>query len=299
MRNYLVSFFNDFKYEEEDAECLLNAYDTIVLNSEANRLLDECIELYKENINLNYYDDIIVNRAQKIAKIVNIHTYTVELLVFICLSKHLKSLYEKKGISQDVFYESMCDLRYKLDECKTVKGIIGSFVAWWFPGFFNMTRFGLGRLQFELTDFANDEYEKDGKKLKRGDRVIGVHIPRSLKPIDKESCDNAYKMAADFFKNDITNNPIAFVCHSWLLYSKTLEVFPQKTNTYRFAHEYDILWDTHDKEGEYNDAWRLFDMDYTGNIEDYPENTSMRRAYKDYLRNGGRTGEGYGVFFAK
>ena len=40
-------------------------------------------------------------------------------------------------------------------------------------------------------------------------------------------------------------------------------------------------------------------MDYTGNIEDYPENTSMRRAYKDYLRNGGIAGEGYGVFFAK
>ena len=26
---------------------------------------------------------------------------------------------------------------------------------------------------------------------------------------------------------------------------------------------------------------------------------SMRRAYKDYLRNGGIAGEGYGVFFAK
>jgi nicotinic acid phosphoribosyltransferase len=42
-------------------------------------------------------------------------------------------------------------------------------------------------------------------------------------------------------------------------------------------------------------VWRLFDMDYTGNIEDYPENTSMRRAYKQYLLDGGRTGEGFGI----
>ncbi len=295
MRDYLINFLKD--YEEADAKVMLDAYDTVVNNEKANAILDECLEIYAENIDIDYYNEILVKRAQKISELVGIHTYTIELLVFMCLSKHLKELYIERGIDLDIFHNSMLDLKYKTDECKAVKGVVGSFVAWWFPGFFNLTRFGLGRLQFELTDFIQ-EYEKDGKRLKKGDRVIGVHIPRSLTPIDKESCDNAYKMAAEFFKKDITNNPIAFVCHSWLLYPDTLEVFPKKTNTYRFAHEYDVIWATHDKEGEYMDAWRLFDMDYTGNIEDYPENTSMRRAYKDYLRNGGKTGEGYGVFFA-
>ncbi|MBQ8840138.1 MAG: DUF5596 domain-containing protein [Clostridia bacterium] len=295
MRDYLVSFMKD--YEDNDKTVLLSAFDSIVKNDQALELLNQCIKKYQDNINLDYYNEIIVNGAQKIAEIVGIHTYTIELLVFMCLSKYLKQLYIEKGIDLSIFEKSMCDLKYKMDECKAVKGIVGSFVAWWFPGFFNMTRFGLERLQFELTEFIQD-YEKDGKKLKKGDRVIGVHIPRSLTPIDKESCDKSYKMAAEFFADQITNNPIAFVCHSWLLYPATLEVFPSKTNTYRFAHEYDVIWATHDKEGEYLDAWRLFDMDYTGNIEDYPENTSMRRAYKDYLRNGGKTGEGYGVFFA-
>ena len=127
------------------------------------------------------------------------------------------------------------------------------------------------------------------------DPVISVHIPRSDTPITKEATDDAYAQAADFFIHEVTNKQVVFVCHSWLLFSDTLEVFPKHTNTYRFIHEYDVVWNSYDKEGEYNDAWRLFDMDYTGNIEDYPENTSMRRVYKQYLLDGGRTGKGFGI----
>ena len=36
-------------------------------------------------------------------------------------------------------------------------------------------------------------------------------------------------------------------------------------------------------------------MDYTGNVNDYPEDTSLRRAYKQYLLDGGTTGAGFGV----
>lgn len=295
MRDYLIEFLKD--YEEDDAKILLDAYDRVVANEEASTLLNECLEMYEKSVKIDYYDAVLNIRAKKMAEATGLHFYTTSLLVFMCFSKHLKELYIENGLNLDVYYNSMRDLKYKLDECKAVKGVVGSFVAWWFPGFFEMTRFGFDRLQFELTEFIQD-YEKDGKKLKKGDKVINVHIPRSLTPLTKESCDNAYKMAAEFFKKDITDNPIAFVCHSWLLYPGTLEVFPKKTNTYRFAHEFDVIWATHDKDGEYPDTWRLFDMDYTGNIEDYPENTSMRRAFKDYLRNGGKTGEGYGVFFA-
>ncbi|MBQ7830967.1 MAG: hypothetical protein IJ393_02695 [Clostridia bacterium] len=93
----------------------------------------------------------------------------------------------------------------------------------------------------------------------------------------------------------IPNKQVVFVCHSWLLYTPTLEIFPKHSNTYRFSHEFDVLWDEHNKVGEYSSAWRLFDMDYTGNVNDYPEDTSLRRAYKQYLLDGGTTGAGFGV----
>ncbi len=297
MKEYVKSFLKDFEYQEKDANFLYASFCRIVLNEKANTLFNEAIQMYKDNIKCDYGK--VLALSKEAGECVNVHEYTAGLLVFICLSKHLKELYKERGLSDELFHNSVLDLRYKLEECKLVKGIVGSFVAWWFPGFFDLTRFAFGRLQFELTEFAADSYEKDGKSLKRGDTVIGVHIPRTETPIDKKSCDDAYNQAKEFFKDKITNNDIAFVCHSWLLYSKTLNVFPEKTNTRRFASEFEILWDTHDDIGVYNDAWRLYDMDYTGSVEDYPENTSMRRAYKQYLLEGGRTGEGYGVFFAK
>lgn len=294
MKAYLEQFLKDFDYKESDAKFLLGEYDKIAGNWSAKSAFDKIISEYEKSIKIDYYNDVLV-KAQNAGNNVGVHPYTSGLLIFMCLSKHLKKLYLEKGISEEIYHNSMLDLRYKLEECKLVKNIIGSFVAWWFPGFFDMTRFALGRLQFELSTYNGEEFIKDGKKLTKGDIVIGVHIPRSETPITKEATDDAYSQAAKFFKDQIPNGQIVFVCHSWLLYSKTLEVFPKHSNTYRFIHEFTVTWDSHDKEGVYNDAWRLFDMDFTGNINDYPENTSMRRAYKQYLLEGGRTGEGFGI----
>ncbi|MBO5338098.1 MAG: hypothetical protein J6A96_00185 [Clostridia bacterium] len=294
MKKYLEQFLKDFEYKDSDAQFLLGEYDKIAGNWSSNDQFNKIIAEYEKSIKIDYYNDVLV-KAQNAGNNVGVHPYTSGLLIFMCLSKHLKKLYLEKGISEEIYHNSMLDLRYKLEECKLVKNIIGSFVAWWFPGFFDMTRFALGRLQFELSTYNGEDYEKNGKKVTKGDIVIGVHIPRSETPITKEATDDAYEQAAKFFADQIPNKQIVFVCHSWLLYKATLEVFPKHTNTYRFIHEFDVTWETHDKEGEYNDAWRLFDMDYTGKVEDYPENSSMRRAYKQYLLDGGKTGEGFGI----
>ena len=294
MRAYLEQFMKDFEYEEKDAKFLLQEYDKIRRNRSSCALFNEAIDDYNKSIQIDYGNDVLV-KAEKAGKNAGVHPYTAGLLIFMCFTKHLKELYDEKGISEKIYHDSMLDLRYKLEECKLVKNIIGSFVARWFPGFFDMTRFALGRLQFEMSTYQGKDYEKNGKKLVKGDRVINVHIPRSDTPITKEATDDAYAQAAAFFIHEVTNKQVVFVCHSWLLFSDTLEVFPKHTNTYRFIHEYDVVWNSYDKEGEYNDAWRLFDMDYTGNIEDYPENTSMRRVYKQYLLDGGRTGKGFGI----
>ena len=294
MRAYLENFMKEFEYKENDAKFLLQEYDKIQSNWSAKSLFNKVVEDYNKSIHIDYYNDALV-KAENAGRNAGVHPYTAGLLIFMCFSKHLKELYDERGISAQIYRDSMLDLRYKLEECKLVKNIIGSFVAWWFPGFFDMTRFALGRLQFEMSTYNGEDYEKNGKKLVKGDKVIGVHIPRSETPVTKEATDDAYAQAAKFFIDEIPNKQVVFVCHSWLLYSKTLEVFPKHSNTYRFIHEFDVTWNSEDKEGEYNDAWRLFDMDYTGNVNDYPENTSMRRAYKQYLLDGGRTGEGFGI----
>ena len=289
MREYLISFFKDFKYEDCDAQELLCAYDKIVANEEAEQLARGAYYAYGANIKLDYGAEIF-GRARQISKITGIHNYTVELLIFICLSKHLKQIYIEQGIDMQIFHDSMLDLKWKLEECKAVRGICGSFVAPWFPGFFDLTRFALGRLQFELVAIPFD-YNKGGLNLKKGEsRVINVHIPRTGTPMDKESCDSAYAQAREFFEGEVGEN-CPFVCHSWLLYPETKNFVPEHTNTYRFLSEYDVVeWDHNDGE----DLWRLFDTDEK-HPDRLPANTTLRRCFVEHLKRGGRVGWGCGI----
>lgn len=296
MREYVVEFLDKFDYPAEAKVELIEAYDTLVASEECKAELDRLVEAYKENINLDY--GMIFRSTPEMEKKCGVHHYKSELLVFILFSEHLKKLYNMNNIDESIWFNSMCDLKYKLLECKAVKNMWGSFVAWWFPGFFNLKRFALGRLQFETCNYDQEDYTKDGKTVKKGMKVIGVHIPRTLTPLDKPSYDAAFDMAREFFKNKLDGAPMAFVCCSWLLYPDNLAILPEKSNVRKFMLEFDIINKFDDKPGEYADMWRLFDMDYTGNFDDYPEDSSLRRAFKAHLKNGGKTGEGYGIFFA-
>ena len=294
MIEYVLSFMDELGFDKEAVESLSADIEKIYANEDAKALFAGAVDDYEKDIHSNYTE--LREAAKRAGEIVGVHAYSAELLLFICFSKHLRELYRLRGISDRIWFDSMSDLKWKLWECKAVKGIWGSFVAGWFPGFFNLTRFALGRLQFEIVAF-DGEYEKNGKKLKKGDKVINVHIPRTLTPLDKESRDDAYAQAAEFFRDMTDGAPIAFVCSSWLLYPEAEKILPAHSNIRGFMADYDMIRSKVNGEGEYGDMWRLFDMDFTGDLNDYPEDSSLRRAYKKFLLDGNRTGSGYGVFF--
>ena len=290
MRKYLVSFFNDFEYDSTDAEFLLFTYDRIVGREDTLAVWNEAIGMYERNYNCDF--ELIISLAQEVAQRLDMHTYTAELLVFICLSRHLKELYDKQGIDPSIFHNSMLDLKYKLDECKTVKGIVGSFVAWWFPRFFNLERVALGRLQFEVDSFGH-YYEQNGHILTPDSKAINVHIPRTLTHLTSESCDEAFKMAKEYFKGEVSE-PCPFICHSWMLYSGNKDILPEDTNVRKFMSRFDLFDYADDPNLE--DLWRIFDTDEK-DPNKLPTDSRMRKAYVDHLKNGGQIGWGHGVFF--
>jgi hypothetical protein len=294
MKTYALSFMTEIGFDDEAIEALSSDLERMLAEPESKAILEKQVALYETDVNRNYGE--ILSETDRAAEIAGVHKYSAELMIFILFSKHLRALYRERGISDRIWFDSMCDLKWKLWECKAVKGSWGSFVAGWFPGFFNLTRFALGRLQFEIVEF-DGEYEKDGKKLKKGDKVVNVHIPRTLTPLDKKSRDDAYAQAAESFKDMTDGAPIAFVCSSWLLYPEAEKILPAHSNIRGFMADYDIIRSKVDEEGDYHNMWRLFDMDFTGDFKDYPEDSSLRRAYKKFLLDGNRTGSGYGVFF--
>ncbi len=224
------------------------------------------------------------------------HIFTVHLLYYICLSKALRTEYQKAGIAESVYVDSMADLFIKLQECRDVYGINGSFVAGWFFGFFRLSRFTLGRMQYEIIPFwGHEDYSKQGHILHPKDPVINIHIPKGGR-LSREVRMESYQRAADFFQNQFeAGKPIPFVCSSWLIYPEQKNFLPPTSNLLSFMEDFDILMT---KEGEgYQFAWRLFDRWYNGNPKTLPRNNSLRRAYADRMAAGLPAGTGYGVFF--
>lgn len=290
MRNYLDTFMRSLAYLPEDMDCLLAAYDRIVNHPEATAKWQQALALYDENCNCDYNE--ILQLADEAAALVDLHVYTAELLIFLCMTSRAKRFFRENGLDEQIYHDTMLDLRYKLEECKAVKGIVGSFVAMWFVGFFQLTRFSFGRLQMEVIPF-DTYYEKDGKKLTPGTPVINVHIPRTGTPLDMEACEHAYRKAKVFFQSE-TGPDTAFICRTWLLYPENHKILKDGSNIRRFMERYDIFRSGLYRDGEH--LWRLFDTDER-HPDRLPTDTSARRAYVEYLRKGGKTGWGYGAFF--
>lgn len=288
MREYLESFMTEFKYPQDATFELLTAYDK--LNLSCHKELYGMIAQYDTDNKLNY--EIFEENIKQISKMSDINEYTGALVLLLCLTKRLREYYREAGVSDDIFCNTILDLRYKLDECICVYGVAGTFVLKWFWGFFKLERFALGRLQFEVVNFGAD-YEIDGVKLTPDTRVLNVHIPRTGTRLDHESVLESYKLAADFYRAEL-GDKIAFVCSSWLLFPRHREMLSPTSNLLAFMNDFDIY--TSGEYSNYGEVWRLFDKMYDGEATHLPADSSLRRAYVDLISNGEKTGWGKGIF---
>ena len=199
----------------------------------------------------------MLTECENIAKELSIHEYTVKFVLSICLSKISKEHYLNAGYSQELWHSRFFDLRYKLIECKLVMNIDGTFVANWFMRFFNLTRFGFKRLQFEIST-SKVNFELNGNVIKVGDPVINIHIPRTETPLSPIEFEQDFETAAHFFKDNFTRTQIPFVCHSWLLFSKLRDFLSSGSNILAFMNRFHTFPDDYLAEGEYHQIWRLF-----------------------------------------
>lgn len=291
MRDYILFFCNEFTYPEQATEQFLYAYNSICKNEQAHTLFYKNMTSFNDGAFTNYGEELLL--LNTVSDLIEIHAYTIHLLFFICLSQDTRRIYTEKKISYDIFYNSMLDLKWKLFECYKMYGIWGSFVAFWFKGFFECTRFALGRLQFEVISFDRADIKNYGI-LQKGDLVLNVHIPSSG-PLSHQSCLDSYSQASSFFKSDFIGRPTIFVCDCWLLFPKHSVILPPSSNILAFMSDYNILSSRIDE--EYQDLWRIFYKEYTGSTYNLPSDTPLQRAYIDWLSKGNPVGSGFGVLF--
>ena len=290
MKAYIREICAGLEFPAEAVQVMEEGWDRIDGCSEARTGFAKWTSLYEKDIHMDY--KAALEAVDEAAKEAGVHKYTAELLFFLLLTKPLKEAYLKRGIALQIWHDSCKDLYWKLMECKKMYDVWGSFVAWWFSGFFDMTRFALGRLQFELIDFP-EGYEKSGrKKPEEMKQVINVHIPSAGK-LDMEDCRKSFAQAAAFFADAFPGEKVVFCCRSWMLYPPHADFLKPDSGVVAFMK----LFDIYTFEEDDGDLWRILEVDYQGDARELKEDTSMQRAYKKWLLDGNHAGNGEGIFY--
>ncbi len=233
---------------------------------------------------------------KKLAFCYRVKEYSLTIVWLIVASEKVLELYKEKGIDEKIYWDSMMDLKYKFKECVDCKEVYGTFVGHWYTGFYELNRFALGRFQFEYSTFgAKDEFVTSaGVTIKKGDKTVGFHIPSSGVPLTDDIRLDAYKKAYEFFKDQRREDGLLiFECGSWLLYEGNREILPEKSNTIKFLNDFEII-ESNPKD-KFTDAWRVFGKYGYKSAKYWPEDSSMRKAFKTHVLNGGKTGSGHGV----
>ncbi len=222
--------------------------------------------------------------------------YSLDLLLILGSLPRLHEKYKENGISDEIFYESMDDIRCKVNECVECKGVVGTFVADWYDRFFKLTCFAYGRFQYEVMTYEGEDFTMaSGKTFKAGDKYINMHIPSRGIPLTDEVRLASYKAAYPHFSALFEDGAVIFGCSSWLLYPRHREFLPKGMNLLKFMGDFEMVnWkETPD---DFHDRWRLYGKHAVLPDDQLPRDTTMRRAYADWLLAGNPTGRGFGIF---
>lgn len=192
--------------------------------------------------------------------------------------------YQEQGISEEIFFDTFSDIAVWSGNYREKMGKTGLMEYGWLWRHVEMTIFRLGRLQFEKTP-SEWEFDWHGRRVKKGEPLISVHIPQG-EPLDIGKSMESFESAFAFWGRDLP-----YVCHSWLLGNELKEFMKEESNIMQFQKFFEIVSaDYVFREGEE----RIFKC-LSDDPQIYQENTSLQKAAKKHLLNGGRLSSGLGI----
>ena len=183
--------------------------------------------------------------------------------------------YQKGGISEKIFTETMkCFTRF-------VEEHLESFGNYAFDRDFWTGR----QLSLQLFRIGELEYEK------KEEGEISMHIPSDA-DLSAGKCVKSIEEARKFFQEyDPAYAEVPYTCTSWLLSPALKELLPENSRILQFQELFSVR--EVDRTSDEFLQWVYKRKDIP--LEELPENTSLQRKMKEYLRKGGQIGEGAGV----
>jgi len=228
------------------------------------------------------------------------HPYTLHFLFALrCLPALYERYRQRDDLTETMFWQHADDLRCKLNECIECKGIYGSFVAGWFGGMFNLSRFALGRFQYVLKTYGAESFTTScGYRVEQGAPLVEFHIPSSGVPLTDEIRLDSYRQAENFYRKYFpADQPVILQTATWIIYPGQREFLPPHSNLLHFMDDFEIPF--YSEFAKFHDDWRLFGATAEKDPGEWYEDTSLRRAYKNRVLSGGLTGRGMGFIFMR
>lgn len=223
-------------------------------------------------------------REQLPAEVLNLYFYLLK-------AENTYKIYMEKGIDPEVFNTTFGDLAIYCKMNREQLGVYGipqRIYRRWLRRYFECRIYQLGPLRYELIPSAYDVKIGD-VTVTKGDTVLSVHIPGGN--FNEAACEASYEAAREFFRKHYGMEKPAFFCLSWLVQPWLAEVLPPESRIVQFQRKYQII-DFVDDPGDML-IW-VFPQRFQ-NIEDYPEDNSLRKATKERMRQGKIIGYGVGI----
>ena len=217
--------------------------------------------------------------------------HLIRLAVILECAVRLRERYAEKGISDEVFLDTMSDIKIWCENADN-KGIKN---YGWLKNHLKLELFRLGRLQFQLYECKNKTLNYKKLPFSYGEKLIYVHIPQGER-LDTERCMASFRRAESFFKKYFLEYEYKwYFCESWLLYEGNKNFMAENSNILAFAslfdHCYSVKVDVQTIERVFGKRRLL--------KRNYPEGTALQRSLKKYMLSGGRAGVGISVIDRK
>jgi len=198
------------------------------------------------------------------------------LTFYLTAALKTRDAYAKKGINDTIFVATLKGLTRFLNEHHAVFGEYGFDRGFWAYRHLSLNLFRLGLLEFEMLE---------GK--------LSVHIPSDV-VMTREALVDSYNQAKLFFAKHF-GSFTAIECNTWLLSPALRPMLPENSKILNFQADYEILSTTPDGQNFLRWVYWLDEKEQP-DLNTLPENTSLQRAIKLHLLNGGKIGNALGRY---
>lgn len=236
---------------------------------------------------MDVQEDACREQLQLAAQKSGVPFITAVAVMLIAAIPMMERIYADKGLPEDLMWDTLIDVRCKLQEEYDCSGVWGTAAVGWYVRLYRAAIIKLGRLEFEPIGY---KWDTPYRGVQKGDPVLNVHIP-SCGGLPIEAVIDSLKRAHTFFAAEY-GTVQTYVCASWLLYPPICEeVMKPDSNMKKFYDLFEVVEQYEDPENK--NFWRVFNVDYAeGVLDKAPTDTSLRRGIYNMMKSGRHMGIG-------